>query len=339
MEGAIDSGSVTTTPDSSPAPSSTPASTVTATSDRPRSLSAVMAGATDTPDPGSEPAQSEPAAPAPTAPVTTEQTQPVGEATGPIPLDRHKSILENARATAKAEAEAAFQQQYGEAFKVLASFRDNPGAAIAELIAEGMANPEISPAVAAAAARALAGRRGQAQPQQADEPEPQADLQLPDGTPLMSAQRLAEWRQWNDRRLMAQLDQKLAPIQDREQKIAAQEKYQAAFADAKGRMSQVLAQYQSRPHFAEHKAAITAKTKTLMESGIDAVTALGVAYATVIEETVLPAKASAAKQALVTQAVEQSKGSTAPPSAVMPSSQGRPRSMAEALKQQGVSSL
>jgi hypothetical protein len=339
MEGAIDSGTVSSTPESSPTPS-TPSVSAVSSSERPRSMSAAMAGDTDTPDPG-VPVQSEPTAPAPTAPVAPEQTPPVTEAQnrGPIPYDRHESILKNAREKAAQEAEARFQQQYGEAFTVLAEFQKDPGSAIANIIAEGMANPDLAPIVAQAAARALAGRRGQQQPQQAEEPEPQADLQLPDGTPLMSAQRLAEWRAWNDRRLMAQFDQKLAPIQQREQKIAAKEKHDAAFADAKGRMKTVLERYQSRPHYAEHKDAIREKTVALMNEGVDAVTAIGAAYAEILETVVLPARASAEKQALVQQAVEKSKGSTAPPGAVMPSSQGRPRSMAEALKQQGVSSL
>lgn len=299
-----------------------------------------MAGATDTLDPGAEVQQSEQAAPAPTSPVTPEQQAQVSEAQNlkPIPVDDHKRILETQRVKIREQVEQEFKQQYSEAFQVLERFRTDPGAAIAEMIADGMAHPELSPVVAAAAARALAARRGQAQPQ-AEEPEPTADLQLPDGTPLMSAQRLAEWRQWNDRRLMRDLDQKLAPIQQREQSIQAKEKHDAAFTEAKGRMAKVLDRFKSRPHYAENKQAISEKAIALMNEGVDAVTALGAAYADVLETVVLPARASAEKHALVKQAVEQSKGSTAPPSAVMPSSQGRPRSMAEALRQQGVSSL
>lgn len=335
MEGVIDSGSATPTPESSPAPS-TP-STVSSSSDRPRSLSAAMAGEADTPDPGTAP-PSEPTAPAPTAPVAPETPAPVTDARGPIPFDRHEAILKNAREKANQEAAQRFQQEYGEALQELTAFRQDPGAWLSQAIAEGMANPALSPVITAAAARALAARRGQAQPT-AEEPEPQADLQLPDGTPLMSAQRLAEWRTWNDQRLMREFDQKLAPIQEREQRIKAKEQYDAAFTDAKGRMAQVLDRVKSRSHYAEHKSAIHERIKSLMDEGVSAYEAPGIAYAEIVETVVLPAKASAEKQALVQQAVERSKGSTAPPSAVMSSPQSRPRSMAEALRQQGVSSL
>lgn len=86
--------------------STTPSGVVT--SDDIAATAASLAGADSS---SAQPAPAEEASPATTAPVS-EGAEPTSEP-GPIPFDRHKSALENARAKAAQDAEAALRAKLG----------------------------------------------------------------------------------------------------------------------------------------------------------------------------------------------------------------------------------
>ena len=131
-------------------------------------------------------------APPPTADPAPDATVPTADTKGPIPFDRHESALKNARAKTQAEITQQFQQQYGAHVELGNRFQADPIGTMTQLLQEFSQHPEYGPQVAAIAARTLGARRGQQQPQVAEDTEPQADFQGPDGTPFMSAPQQAK---------------------------------------------------------------------------------------------------------------------------------------------------
>lgn len=277
---------------------------------------------------GSIPGETPPAAAiAQTPPTTTPSAEPVPsvETKGPIPFDRHEAALKNARTKTEGEITQRFQQQYGAHVELGNRFQADPIGTAVQIIQELSNHPEHGSQVISALARTLGARRGQATEGQ----EPQADLQAADGTLVYSAERLAQWQQWNSQKLMEQVDQRVAPLQQREQQMVAQERHREAVTAAHDRMSKVLAPYQALPEFTEHRAAIAAKAQSYINDGHDAQTALGLAVTTVLRETVMPARAAQSQSQLLAQAVAKSTGSTAAPGAAPAAPAGRPRDFRE----------
>lgn len=314
---------------------STPASPSSVPADRPTSFAEALTRAA---------AQTAPATPAPeppagdTPPVAAIAQPPqqafvpdeaAAEASqGPIPFTRHQAALQNARAKTEAEITQRFQQQYAPHVELGQRIQADPIGTVVELIQGLSQHPEHGQSMTAAIARMLGARRGQAQADQ----EPQADLQAADGTLVYSAERLAEWQQWNTQRLLAEVDSRLQPLQAREQQYVAQQRYREATQAAHDRMSKVLAPYQALPEFREHKPAIATKTQAFIEAGYDAQTALGLAVTTVLREVVMPSRAAQSQQQLVAQAVAKATGSTTTPGQSPSAPAGRPRSFEDAFK-------
>lgn len=345
----MDVGTATSTPVStaevSPSPPPVAPSTSTTPAERPRSLSAIMAGEvaeTAPADPGQTPPPSDPTVQATTPPVTPEQGTPAVAPTeqnqGPIPFTRHKEILENTRVKAREDALSGFKQQYGDAIQQIDAIRANPEQGIGQLITEALENPELRPGIVSVIARTMNSLRGQQQP--VETPEPPADLQGTDANgqavTFYSAPQLAKWHEWNNARLTRQFDERLQPLQKREQQMTAQERITDAQRQSRDRMKSILTQYEGRPHFKEHQKAITEKYSEIVKGGVDAATALGLAYAAILEDVVMPARASADQQALTAAAVKAASGSSSPPGVTTPSPAARPRSLSEGLRQQGV---
>jgi hypothetical protein len=195
------------------------------------------------------------------------------------------------------------------------------------LIASLANHPEHGTAVISALARTLGSRRGGA-----GEEEPQADLQTPDGTPVYSAPQLAAWNAWNQRKFEAQIAQQLQPLQQREQERVATERMTQAKAEASERMSKVIEPYKKLlPDWDRHRPALLEKSRSYLEEGYDAQTALGLAVMSVLNETVLPAKTAMSQQQLVASAVAKATGSTSAPGASVAQPASRPRDFAEAF--------
>lgn len=268
-------------------------------------------------------------APPPTADPAPDATVPTADTKGPIPFDRHESALKNARAKTQAEITQQFQQQYGAHVELGNRFQADPIGTMTQLLQEFSQHPEYGPQVAAIAARTLGARRGQQQPQVAEDTEPQADFQGPDGTPFMSAPQQAKWQEWNRQQILREVGQLVQPLQQREQQQVAQERHREAVTAAHDRMSKVLSPYASDPEFVAHKPAIVAKVRDLLNEGHEPATALGVAYATVLRETVLPSRTAQSQQQLMAQAVAKSTGSTNAPGTSPAAPAGRPQTFAE----------
>ena len=277
----------------------------------------------------SPPAPVEPAAarapPAPEAPAV--ESVPTSDTKGPIPFDRHESILKNARAKTEADVTQKWQQQYAPHVELGTRIQQDAIGTVVGLV-EGLANhPDYGPQMISALARTLGARRGQALPQ--TDQEPQADLQAADGTLVFSAEQLAKREAYQRTKLLAEVDQRLQPLQTREQQYQAQEQARVAQQQAHESMSKVFAPYQAQPEFEQHRPAIAAKWTDLVREGHDAVSALGLAYAAVLRETVMPSRTAQSQQSLMAEAVKKSTGSTTAPGASPAGPAKRPASMAE----------
>jgi hypothetical protein len=264
-----------------------------------------------------------PQTPAPVEPVPTPDTK------GPIPFDRHQSILQNARAKTEAEITQRFQQQYAPHVELGRQIQADAIGTVVGLVNELANHPNYGPQMISALARTLGSRRNQ--PQADASEEPQADLQTADGTLVYSAPQLAKREAWLRQQLLGEVDQRLQPLQSREQQHQVQEQQRQAQKAAHDSMSKVIAPYLQIPEFKEHRPAITAKWQALVGDGYDAVNALGLAFTSVLRETVLPSRTAQSQQQLTATAVQKSLGSTSGTGAAPAKPAGRPRSFEESF--------
>lgn len=294
-------------------------------------------GAPATPDPGSVPATGDqpPAATAQAQPETPPvEAVPTPETSqGPIPFANHKRILENARVKTEQEVTQRFQQQYAPHVQLGERIQADPVGTTVGLIEVLAQNPEYGQQVISALARTLGSRRGQGQPAHVvAEEAPQADLQTADGsTRLFSEEQQLKREAYLKAEWMKEVDQRLTPLQQREQAAQAEEKRAAAWKDANDRMGKVLAPYKALPEWNENKKAIAEKAQALMKEGHSAETAVGLAVTTVFREVVLPSRAAQSRHDLVAQAVAKSTGSTTAPGTAPAAPSKRPTSMSDAF--------
>jgi hypothetical protein len=275
----------------------------------------------------------------PTTPAASAQVTPDGEAPavaappaeapqGPIPFDRHQRIVQNVRQKAEQEVGQRFQQQYGAHVELGNRISSDPVGTVVGLIDTLANHPEYGNAVISALARTLGSRRGAA----GADAEPQADLQTPDGTLVYSAPQLAAWHQWQQRKFEAQMDQRLQPLQAREEERVAQERMSQARGEAMDRMSKVIAPYkQLLPDWDRHKPALLQKSQEFLQEGYDAQTSLGLAVISVLNTTVAPQRAASQQQQLLATAVAKATGSTSQPGTSVAGAAGRPKDFAEAF--------
>jgi hypothetical protein len=199
--------------------------------------------------------------PASSAPL---ESDPASNA-GPIPFDRHKAAIENARQKAIEEHQTKWREQYGWAEQIdrqqLEAWSEtaremsaDPVAFTQKLIAELQNDPRYAAQLRSHAARVL-GQRQQAQQQ---DTEPQADLQTEDGTPVFSAKRLAEWHQWNTRRQEQAMNERLAPLQQTHEKLQAAEQQAQVKAWGDSFASREVGAIKRLPHYEANKAEIRA---------------------------------------------------------------------------------
>lgn len=323
----------------SPTPPAAPSTSSAVPAESPTSFAEAMAarmGAPATPDPGvSTPATTPPPEATTQAPQTATppaETAPSTEAKGPIPFERHESILKNARAKTEAEVTERFQQQYAPLVELGNRIEAAPVETIVTLTNGLLQHPVHGPAMVSALARALASRRGQAQPTEtATEQEPQADLQTADGTRVYSADQLAKWQTWNHNRLMQEVDQRLQPLQAREQQQIATERATQRQTEAQTRAKQALEPYLAQPEFVEHRAEIAKRQQELVAQGVDPFQAVGLAYTQVLRDVVLPARTAKSQESLVREAVKKATGSTSTPGVAPAQPAGRPESFEKAF--------
>lgn len=328
---------------SAPASSAPASSTVSTPADRPTSFAEAMARVGDPapPDPGSVPPPGAQPVAATAPPQTTTPPDTVASTDntkGPIPFDRHESILKNARTKTEQETTQKLRQEYAPALEFADAFEADPISTLNGTLGQLLQQPQFAPAIKAMAARILGQRPAPQTPtattaQPNEDVEPGPDLEATDerGNRVVfrSPENQAARDAWFQKRFEQSLETKLAPVLSREQKLAQQEKLEGAKTDASNRMSKLIGAFKDRPHFAAQKAAIAEKTEALLSEGHDPATALGLAYSMVLAEKVLPAHAAQSQQALVASAVAKSTGATSQPGTAPAAPAGRPTSMAD----------
>ena len=245
------------------------------------------------------------------APATTEPPQkvdgtsaePAPESKGPIPFERHKSILENARTEAAKEAETRVMQQYAPQLQVVQRLQADPVGTVTQLINELQQHPEYGQQLRSYAGRMLAGKRGTPPaPTTQAEAEPGPDIWSKDEhgreIALYSAEGLAKREAWLMKRLEQQFGEKFKPALDIAQERQKQQQQQQIVSMAMEGYKPYIAALQKLPGFIDHKQAIVDRQHELMREhvGTDPVALLFQAYADVV-----PAKLQQAQQQLVAQ--------------------------------------
>lgn len=147
---------------------------------------------------------------------------------------------------------------------------------------------------------------------QDDDPEPQADYHLKDGTKFMSAQRLSEWRAWHERQSDRRFDEKLQPIQQYVTEAQRESVRQYAVQQANQFAERVFAEARTWPHFSEHQQAI-AERYSEYQGRMNAEAALYRAYLAVMHETVLPSLSRSEREAVAGELQRATKATTPNP--------------------------
>jgi len=135
------------------------------------------------------------------------------------------------------------------------------------------------------------------QPPPAEAPEPGPDLFTTDEAgnriEMYSAKRQREWREWNDKRVMGQVDQRLNPLQEWHRNAQSEEQRRTIIEGAKSTATEVMndmrANYpyftkENEPKIAEFLAKIPAATK----KRIGSIAALNVAYTQFLKAEIFP---------------------------------------------------
>lgn len=181
----------------------------------------------------STPTDADTPGPATVDPATSGTTVPDGSA-GPIPFDRHKSILEHARSESRAAAEKEWKSRFGWAERYQPE-QVEQGSRLYQWL-------NTNPRQFAAWLKSQIGDEdlpSGARAPEAGPPEP--DLRAEDGTPVFSAPQLQKYMEWQT----AQLQKQWEPVQ---RKIASQEereRLQQTVAEAKSQANGLLSQARS----------------------------------------------------------------------------------------------
>ena len=273
-------------------------------------------------------------APSPAAatspPADTSQSDAHGdrESDGPVPFDRHKAILEAER-TKHTDLEAKWQRvawveelvnqgltpdQARSALTLSGYLDSNPAQFLEAFLQEASNNPSLAPQVRSIAARVL----GQRSASPDDDPEPQPDYYVDgqDGnrTPFMSAPTLAKWRSWHERKLKAEMDARLGPIEQREQARTQAQAVDTLRSQVFAATKAELDDLRTQPHFSEHEAEI----KSYLASQ-NYQPSLHQAYVHVLTTKVLPGISQRERDAAIAEMQKQAHAGSVNPKGGAPS--------------------
>lgn len=237
-----------------------------------------------------------PPADAVTPPVET----PVQASTDPTVDDPRSPTIPRARFdevnTRREKAEEALKQyeairdfqpaELQAATNLARSFRTNPVETALQILSELEADPQHAPLLRSHFARTLGARKAEAVP--SDAPEPEADLQAPDGTLVYSAAQQAKREAWLEQRWMANVRKELDPLKQ----VAQTFQQERANAKAHTEVGAVLTKMRADPDFkaneAEIRAIVFSDPKLEALADRDPEQALEIAYARVFKAKVLP---------------------------------------------------
>lgn len=277
-----------------------------------------MAGVTGDPQPteAAEPTQ----APATAEPVAPEPTAP--SAKGPIPLDRHEAILQNTRQKTAEEVVSRVQQQYGPAIQLQQRLTSDPIGTLTQLIDEAVQHPEIGQHVVSQLARTLASRR----------------KSQPDLTPIDTEVGKVYTAEQVEALVAQQVAQRVQPLEQERQTRVAEQMAAQERARTEQTVKSRLSAWREQPGFKEHESEIVVHQKALVEQGLDPWNAVGIAYAKVYQEKVVPQLKADTTKTFVQQAAQKAAASSHDPGRVAPVLPGRPKSWDEAFRQVGLRS-
>ena len=289
------------------------------------------------------PAETPQADPAPDAPPEAAITPPVAAATegdgpansGPIPLERHKAVLEAERKKT-ADLEVKYQRvqwaealaesgkssdQIREALSLYDSIDAKPAEFLEQFYTVLQSRPEYQQQLRSFAGKLLGG--GRRPVEAADphgDPEPGPDFQDEKGTPFFSAPQLQKWQTWRERQLEAKMQERMSPLlQAHEQQQKAQE-YQQQYQAEFHRQSKALEAMREKPYFKEHEADVKAYLAERQFAGT-----LEEAYVHVLTTKVLPSLKSNERSATLAELKTQAAASSAQPSAAAPKTPVAPK--------------
>lgn len=334
--------STPSTSDSSPVSASEPVSTSTPSSSTPDTSQQATSwdaafeaqGLTGNPDP--TPAQTAQPAPAPATvepEIVAGQVAPAPPDTrGPIPFDRHQSVVQNTREKTAREVVGQVQQHYGPGIEFQSRLRADPTGTISQLITEAVSDPSMGQQIRAHLARTLGAMRNKP----AEEPQP--DLQTADGELVYSAGQHHKREQWLRQQMAEEVNQRFAPIEQERQARAAEAEQQQRQQETRQMVTSRLSAWEQQPGFKDHEADIQVRQLEYVNQGMDTWSALGLAYSTVIHEKFVPKVRAESQSTLRAAAFAKANGSSSNPASVAPSTLPRPKNLDEAFSQVGLGS-
>lgn len=225
------------------------------------------ASSASTPDSASQTTDQSAGTTAPPADSSTPSGQP--QQTGEPPQERWADILSNARQKAAAEAWAGYEwakqvtpQQFQEMAKWYQSANSDPVAFVQNLIGELQAHPDHGAKLRSLAAKTLSSGRSQ---QQAASEMPQPDVAITDPATgqvvghTYSNKALAERDTWLRQQIVAEIEQKYAPVTKTVEQITAERAELTRRQEAAAFARDFQAELAALPGYTEHRDAIRAE--------------------------------------------------------------------------------
>jgi hypothetical protein len=175
---------------------------------------------------------------------------------GAIPLDRHKAVVTNTRRKTLAEygiEETTQPKDVSTAVSLYGWLQKDPRGFVRMVQSQLGEDARTAPAAAPAT------------PQPVEDPEPEPDIPLADGRYVYSAEQFRKAREWHERQLLKQVDERYGPLRDAHEQqtltVARQREAQSLVsAAAKWPMFDKL-----RPHI---KALIAAQQGPLSQTSL-----------------------------------------------------------------------
>jgi hypothetical protein len=286
-------------------------------------------------------------------PLQAEEPEPVG----PVPLDRHKAVIENTRTKSHEEGRQAartqFAQEYGfiatlppvvaqQASSIVRQLVTDPVTFLVSALDELSAQPQYAAALRSHVARLLGSRQngnggnGHALAQAPAPAQDDADLD-PDiaveNYRWHSAEQLAQLRQRDFNRLLSAVRSEFAPLVEDMQTRRERDAIIAATQKANEYATSTLAEMHRLPHFTEQKAEIEKVFRAMPPMPDHLVgQAIRDAYIQVLTTKVLPTLSNTAKADLLSNLNQKAAASARNPAVGSVAVASRPKSFEEALR-------
>lgn len=223
---------------------------------------------------------------------------------GEPPKERWPDILDNARKKTRAEVDAEYRHRYS----AYDAFEKDPWSAVRGWLDEASTHSVYGPLVSSYLTE-------RSKPQRPTLQEPTPDVPIVDEQGHItghtySAEKLREWREWNNAELTGKLEARFGPIEQRESARAEREAQQEIHEQAEHFASTTLAELRQQPYFREHEADIKQALLDNPNWGSN----VHAAYTYVLTTKILP-QLSRAEQGKVVEALTgKASGTTVAPS-------------------------